>query len=525
MPRHVDTQRDNLTSGLTRRTLLKSSAASGLLLPFGRVALAQESPKSGGRLVVGLNAWTSSDTLDPGNFYDSNNALVGFAVYDLLVNRGPDLKPIPWLAESWEPNADGSEWVFKLRSGVTFHSGKTFGADDVIYTYSRLIGQDSTSPTKAFMSQIVEMTKDDDLTVRFKLSAPNADLPITLSDTRVHIIENGATEFLGKASGTGPFRVKVFEPATSYIVERNPNYWGANGPYVDEIEYIGIADSSARINALLSGDVDIIMDVDPTAVPVLQADAGMVVLNAKSGAHVNVAMLLDMDPTANNDVRLAMKYALDRQAIIDNVYKGFGTIGNDHPISPIDPFYNKELPQREYDPDKARFHIKKAGLEGATLPFYTSDAPRNGCIAATQVYQQSAAAAGINLDLIQVPSDSYWEKVWIKQPMLISSWDGRPVPDLILSIAYKSGGDYNETHWNNEAFDKLLVEGRATVDFDKRYEIYGECQRMLQDDGGVAVMAFLDVIDGHGSHVKGISAHPSGNLGFFQFATSVWIDA
>ena len=135
MPDRTDALRDFRTSCLSRRTLLKGTAASGLLLPFGRAALAQEAPKSGGRLVVGLNAWTSSDTLDPGNFYDSNNALVGFAVYDLLVNRGPDLKPMPWLAESWEANADGSEWVFKLRSGVTFHSGKPFGADDVIYTY------------------------------------------------------------------------------------------------------------------------------------------------------------------------------------------------------------------------------------------------------------------------------------------------------------------------------------------------------------------------------------------------------
>lgn len=525
MSNQVDVLQGKRSSALSRRTLLKGTAAAGLLLPFGRAALAQEAPKSGGRLVVGLNAWTSSDTLDPGNFYDSNNALVGFAVYDLLVNRGPDLKPTPWLALSWEPNADASEWVFKLRPDVTFHSGKAFGADDVIYTYSRLIGPDSTSPTKAFLSQIKEMKKEDDLTVRFTLTAPNADLPITFSDTRVHIVENGATEFLGKASGTGPFKVKTFEPATSYVLERNPNYWGENGPYVDEIEYIGISDSAARVNALLSGDVDIIMDLPPTAVPALQADQGMVVLNAKSGTHVNLAMMLDMDPTTSNDVRLAMKYALDRDAIVQNIYKGFGTVGNDHPISPIDPYFNKELPQRVYDPEQARFHIKKAGLEGVKLPFYTSDAPRNGCVAATQIYQQSAAAAGIDLDLIQIPADSYWEKVWIKQPMLVSSWDGRPVPDLILSIAYQSGADYNETHWNNEKFDKLLVEGRSTVDFAKRYEIYGECQRMLQDDGGMAVMAFIDIIDAHGSHVKGISAHPSGNLGFFQFATSVWIDA
>lgn len=509
---------------ISRRTILKGGAA-GLLLPPGAAWAQQDKPKKGGKLTVALNAWTSSDTLDPGNFYDFNNAMVGFAVYDLLVNRGRDLKPVPWLAESWEPNADATEWVFKLRRGVTFHSGKSFGADDVIYTYNRLISPKSTSPTKSFMSQIKAMEKIDDLTVKFSLQAPNVDLPITFSDTRVHIVENGATEFLGKASGTGPFKVKRFEPASSYVVTRNEHYWGSGGPYVDEIEYVGIADKTARVNALLSGDVDIMMDLDPATVPVVRANPDMIVLDAKSATFVNVAMMLDLDPTSRNDVRLAMKYGLDREAIVRDVYKGFGVVGNDHPIAPIDPFFNKETPQRVYDPDKARFYIKKAGLENAKLPFYTSDAPRTGCIASTEVYQQSAAKCGINLDLIQVPSDSYWEKVWIKQPMIVSSWDARPNPDLIFSIAFKSDGDYNETHWKNEKFDKLLVEGRSTLDFAKRYEIYGECQNMLQNDGGIAVIVFLNILDAYASHVKGIKPHPSGNLDFFQFATYAWIDS
>ncbi len=510
---------------ISRRSLVKGVAAAGLLIASPRFGMAQDTPKKGGKLVVALNSWTSSDTLDPGNFYDTNNLLVGFAVYDLLVNRGPDLKPIPCLAESWEPNADASEWVFKLRKDVTFHSGKTLSADDVIYTYNRLISPTSTSPTKAFMSQIKEMKKIDDLTIQFILSYPNADLPITLSDTRVHIVENGATEFLGKASGTGPFKVKTFEPATSYVLTRNENYWGSGGPYIDEIEYIGIADKTARVNALLSGDVDVIMDLDPAAVPRLQSDSEMVIVTAKSGTHINIAMMLSMEPTGSKDMRLAMKYSIDREAVVQNVYRGFGSIGNDHPIAQIDPYYNKDIPQRVFDPDKARFHIKKAGLENTKLPFYTSDAPRNGCVAASQILQQSASKCGINLDLIQLPTDSYWEKAWIKQPMLISSWDGRPLPDLIFSIAYASGGEYNETKWNNPQFDKLLVEGRGTLDDNKRREIYGECQRMLQNDGGVAIMAFIDILDAHASHVKGVTSHPSGNLGFFQFATNVWIDS
>ena len=501
---------------------ITATTAGGLLTSASAFAA---TPKKGGRIVVGTEGAQASDSLDPTKFYSTSNLLAGFTVYDTLVNRGQDLLPTPWLAESWDSNDTTTEWVFKLRRGVTWHDGKTFGADDVIYSCSRHITEKSESPAKSFMSQISEMVKEDAHTVRFKLSGPNADFPIVLTDTRVHISQAGYENFQDTAPGTGPFKVKSFIPGQNKVFVRNENYWRDDGPWVDEIEMIGVGDVTARVNALIAGDINVLLYLDPKAVGLIEASPITEVLQSKSGAFMNVALMVDRPPTDNNDVRLALKYAVDREQIVQNVLKGYGSVGNDHPVAPIDPFYCDDIPQRVYDPDKAKFHFKKAGMEGQSIDFYTSDVPAAGSVAAAQIFQQSAAAAGINLNLIQPPADTYWDAVWIKKPMSCSGWDARPVPDLILSIALKGGGSYNETKWNNERFDKLLVEARGLRDFDKRKEIYCEMQRMLHDEGGHLTMAFLDVLDAVRSEVKGITPHASGPLGFYQMARTAWIDS
>jgi peptide/nickel transport system substrate-binding protein len=514
---------------MTRREFtgrLAALGASAALIDSFVVSRAlAATPKKGGKITVGTEGQQAQDSLDPTKFYSTSNLLMGFSVYDTLVNRGPDLRAVPWLAESWEASSDSKTWTFKLRKDVTWHDGKKFTADDVIYACGRHISEKSESPAKAYMSQIAEMKKDGDHTVIFTLTAGNADFPIVLSDTRVHITQNGFEDFAsGMSPGTGPFKVKEFKPGVRYNFVRNDDYWGSDGPFVDEIEVLGIGDITARVNALISGDINVLLSLDPKAVGLLEKAPGVEVYKAKSGQFMNVAMMLDRAPTNDNNFRLAMKHGIDRQQVVDNVLKGYGSVGNDHPIPSIDPFYCDAIPQRTYDPDKANFYIKKAGLEKTPIDFYTSDVPASGSISATQIFQQSAAKAGINFNLIQPPADQYWSSVWIKKPICASGWDARPVPDLILSIAFKSGGSYNETKWENEKFDKILVEARSVQDTAKRKEMYCELQRMLHDDGGHITMAFVDYLDASRSEVKGITPHGSGPLGFYQMARTVWID-
>jgi peptide/nickel transport system substrate-binding protein len=516
---------------LPRREFIKLAAAAGIsttvlgsLLNTTALALT-ETPKRGGRLTVGVEATQTTDSLDPGAYNGAADILRGNAVYDMLVIRGSDLLPVPYLAESWESNKDASKWVFKLRKGVEFHNGKDFTADDVIYSFGHHIREKSESPAKAYFGQIKEMKKLTKHTIEFTLAASNADFPIILSDTRAHMIPEGYSDFRTTTIGTGPFKVKEFKAGSTYLFERNHNYWGSGGPYVDEIEYIGIGDPTARVNALLSGDIDMLLMLDAKAAPLIKRRKDMSLIQAKSGQSRILAMMLDRAPSNNKDLRMAMKYGIDREMILRNVYKGLGHIGNDHPISPIDPYYNHDIPQRTYDPEKARYYIKKAGMENVPIDLYTSAVTGSGSIPSCEIFQESARAAGVKLNLIKSPEDTYWSNVWMKKPICTSAWDPRPVPDMMFSIAYKSGGSYNETAWSNTKFDKLLVEARGETDFKKRKAMYGEMQSMLQDDGGMIVMAFFDYLDAANKNVKGITPHSAGPLGFYQFATNVWLDS
>jgi peptide/nickel transport system substrate-binding protein len=514
---------------ISRRQFIGTLAAAGASATLINGLTAQKAhastPKMGGKLTIGTEGAQAQDSLDPTKYFSTSNIQMGYAVHDGLVNRGLDLQPIPWLATSWEPNVDASSWVFELRQGVTFHDGSDFGADDVIYAMGRHYREGTESPAKAYMSQISSMEKLSQHQVRFNLAAPNADFPMVLSDTRVHVTKNGLEDFTGAPTGIGPFKVVEFTPGSRYVFARNENYWGEEGPYVDELEFIGIGDNTARINALIAGDINVLLQLDQKATRLIENSGISYVIDAPSGAFLNLAMMMDREPTNNADFRLAIKYAIDREGIRDNVLKGLGMVGNDHPIAPIDPYYNADIPQRAYDPDKARFHIKKAGLENVSIDIYGSDVAGTGALACAQHIQQSAAAAGINLNIINPPADSYWSAVWIQKPMITSGWDPRPVPDLIFGIAFASGADWNETKWENETFDKLMVEARSVTDFNKRKEMYGEMQRMLHEDGGHATLGFRHFVDAARNEVQGITPHGSGPLGFYQAQRTAWIDA
>ncbi len=522
-------RRSSKTGDLPRREFIKLAGAAGLSSSlFGSMlslpAHAAEKPKYGGKITVGVAASQQNNSLDPARYFSESDILRGNALYDRLVNPGPDMMPVPHLAESWESDADATKWVFRLRKGVHFHNGKSLVPEDVIYSFNHHLDEKSESPAKAYFSQIREMKRVDDHSVQFTLESPNVEFPMILADLRAHIIPEGYSDFTTTTVGTGPFKVKVFKPGSTYIFVRNPDYWGAGGPYVDEIEYIGISDPTARVNALMSGDIDIMVDLDPKVVPLIRRNPRLSLIQSKSGQHRAVVMMLDREPTRDNNLRLAMKYGIDRERIMTNVFKGFGQIGNDHPISPIDPYYNRDIPQRVYDPDKARYYIKKAGFENKPLDLYTSPITGAGSIPSCEVFQETARAAGIHLNIKKIPADSYWTTAWMNKPICTTTWESRTA-DMMFSIAYKSDAPWNETAWKNKHFDELLLQARSARDFQRRKQIYGEMQGMLQQEGGVIVMAFVDILDAAHERIKGIKPNPTGLLGGYMFATDVWIDS
>jgi peptide/nickel transport system substrate-binding protein len=217
-------------------------------------------------------------------------------------------------------------------------------------------------------------------------------------------------------------------------------------------------------------------------------------------------------PFDNNDLRMSLKYAIDRQEMVDKILRGYGTIGNDLPINASYPLFDASIPQREHDLDKAAFHYKKSGHDGSPIVLRTADAAFPGAVDASALLQQSAAKAGIPLEVKREPNDGYWSEVWNKQPFCCSYWGGRPTQDQMYSTAYLSSADWNDTRFNNPAFDDLLVQARAELDMDKRKGMYSEMAYMLRDEGGLICPMFNDFIDARGDRVGGFENDPNGEL-------------
>lgn len=516
-----------LSRGLIgRREFLGHAGALGIALPAA-MALADEAraeePRKGGVLKLGMSGGSSADSLDPRTFTDWVPGFTGYALYNLLVEVDDRSQATPELAESWEVKPGASEWIFNIRQGVTFHNGKTLDADDVVYSLNLHRGE-TKSGAAGIVAGIKDIQKTDTHQIRITLHEPNADLPYVLSDYHLMIVPQGWNDW-AKPAGTGAFTLDAFEPGVRVAGNRNPSYWKEGRGHVDRFEVTVINDGTARLNALISGQVHIMNRVDRKTVGLMKRNPSLQIVQASGGQHFTFLMLCDRPPLDNNDLRLALKYAIDREAMLKTILRGYGKVGNDHPIPEHDPFFNKELPIRAHDPDKARFHLKQAGLESFAIELNTSEAAFTEAPDTAVLYQQQAAGAGITVDVKRQPSDGYWDNIWMKAPFSMSYWGGRPTADMMLSTAYKSDAVWNDTFWKRPAFDKLLAEARALTDPDKRRPIYWELQRMVHEDGGNMIPMFADFVDALSAQVKGFTPSPVWELSGLRAAERCWLEA
>ncbi|WP_219929160.1 ABC transporter substrate-binding protein [Albidovulum aquaemixtae] len=409
-----------------------------------------------------------------------------------LIEVNADGELVGELAESWEATTEGADvWRLKIRQGVEFHSGKTLGLDDILYSLNLHLAEESGSPLKTVLSGISNLERDGDDGLTITLSTGNADFPSLLSDPRLQIMQDGDTDY-EKGNGTGGYVLQDWEPGLRAFATRHPNYWKADHANFDEVETIAIEDATARVTALQTGSIDVMNSVDRATAHLLTAQGDLELVVQNGYKHYTLPMRADTPPFDNNDVREAVKYAINRQEILDKVLYGFGYLGNDHPIPASLPVFAtpEELPQREYDPDKAKFHLKQAGLEDLTVQLSTSEAAFDGAVDAAQLIQESAAPAGITVDIRRKSSDGYWSDVWRNDPWVMSYWSGRPTADWIFSEGYHSAASYNDAFWKNERFDKLLMEGRTELDPVKRRDIYVEMQRIVSREGGQCIPVF-----------------------------------
>ncbi|MCY3618463.1 MAG: ABC transporter substrate-binding protein, partial [Acidimicrobiaceae bacterium] len=430
-------------------------------------------------------AATSADTLDPAYRTSSTDGLFQGLVSEQIVRLDENLTPTPHLAERWEANADGTEWTFHLRDGITFHDGKPFVAADVVYTFQRLLDPAVESPGAGGLPGLEPdgITAPDDRTVVMRLTQPNVDWPEAITNSHTRIVPEGATnaDLAAQSLGTGAYRIDEFIPGEiSTVFERNENYWQPDLPKVDFFEVITIPEVEAQLAAIRGGQIDILSRAPAAHLDALDAEPDIMVISNPVGSSSVAYCQIDVPPFDNNDLRLAIKYATNRPQHNDLVYGGRAYQMNDIPLPGLIRFGLAGT--REHNLAMAREHLSRAGYaDGIDLTLTL--ASMEDWIEWTQVWQQQLAEAGINVELNVTPADTYWGDQWLSAPFAMTGWNVRTV-DHGLGLWYHSEAEWNETHWADEQFDADLAAARSTTDEAERTRLYHKMQQQIIDEGG-----------------------------------------
>ncbi|MDG1737608.1 MAG: ABC transporter substrate-binding protein [Paracoccaceae bacterium] len=483
---------------ISRRSFITSAIATGVAIPAAlgwADAVAAATPTKGGLLRLGVGSGSTTDSLDPATYEGTVNTVLAYSYANNLVEVDHEGKLTPELAESYE-SSDAITWVFHLRSGVEFHNGKTLAPEDVIASINHHRGEDSKSAASGLVKQIKDMRADGNSVV-FELEAANADFPYALSDYHLLILPSDGGKIDPTAGiGTGGYVIENYEPGVRAETSRFANYFKEDRAHFDQVELISIVDATARQNAIMNGNVDAVDRVDPKTVALMGRVPTLDILERTSTLHYSFPMRLDAAPFDNYDLRMAVKLSVKRQELVDKILLGHGSLGNDNPISTANQFH-ADLPQREFDPEKAAEHFAKSGFSG-TLQLSASDAAFAGAVDAAQLIAASAAEAGIDIEVVREPNDGYWSNVWNKKPFCASYWSGRPTEDWMFSSAYTADNEWNETAWRTTEsatrFNEVVVEARAELDQDKRRVLYEEAQVLVNDDGGALIPMFANHI-------------------------------
>ncbi|TLP65601.1 ABC transporter substrate-binding protein [Parasedimentitalea maritima] len=509
---------------MSRRAFLGYTSALSFAAVLGQVHPVQAAePVKGGHFVLGLKGGESTNSLDPALSASQVpfNILRGWG--ESLLNVAPDGGLEYRLAESVEATDDGQSWHFTIRSGVKFHNGETMTAQDVLKTMERHSNEDSKSGALGIMRGIESMSVEGSV-FTVNLTTASSDLPYLLADYHLVIQPNGGMDDPTAGIGTGPYKITENEPGARHGFEKFADYWDDSRGHYDTYEIIVINDDTARAAALQSGQVNAINIVSPKTAKLFGRAPGISIETTSGRGHYVFVMHVDTPPFDNKDLRLALKYAVNREEMVEKVLNGYGAVGNDTPINDAYPLFDETIPQRQFDLDKAREHYAASGHDGSPIVLRVSDAAFAGALDAAALFQQSAQAAGIPLEIKREPADGYWSEVWNKQPFAASYWGGRAVQDQMYTTAYLSTADWNDTRFKNADFDDLLLQARAELDENKRKDVYGQMGRLLNEEGGLINPMFNQFIDGVSAKVAGWEANPNAEMMDGFIASKTWFE-
>jgi peptide/nickel transport system substrate-binding protein len=516
---------------ITRGRLLRSAAATGLAMGTSGLLAAcggddesatgtepsggEGAPKRGGRLRVGHVGAGKGESFNPARGSSFIDASRYYNLFDPLSRVSPDLEVEPGLALEWNPNEDSTVWEVKLRPDVVWHDGKPFTADDVVYTLEQMGDPKHVSHASVININLRDVTKIDDLTLQIPLKGPNARLFDSFVQQNTVIVQDGTKDF-SKPVGTGPFMFESFTVGERSLCTRNPNYWEEGKPYVDEWEDISIDDNAARLNALLAGEIDMMSQL-PFAQAKQQQERGDIqVISAESPAIQVILMAVDLDPFKDVRVRQAFRLIPDRQALIDGALFGFGTVGNDLAGKGL-PFFAEDLPPREQDLEQAQSLLKQAGMENPTVTLHTSDIVP-GFVEAATLFAEQAKGAGVTVEVKKEPANAYFDTslLYTKLDFAQSFWTFSSIP-IWYEQSLLSDAVWNETHWRDKSFDKLIRDAQGAPDEETATELWHQIQEIQYEEGGYIVWTNQNLVDAASQKVKGLTPSSFFNLGGWNY--------
>lgn len=477
-------------------------------------------PRRGGRLRAAFAGGGASETLDPhlGNLFA--DAARGKALFDKLADYGADLSAEPRLAETWEPNAALDRWKVTLRQ-ADFHDGKPVTAADVLYSYRRIADPEQAYRARASLEPVDLRASraTGRRTLEFVLKRPTAEFPNVMAAFGTHIVQDGATSFDRAPVGTGPFRFVSFTPGRSTVLRRNDAYWDG-APYLDELEFIVANEESARVNALLGGQIEYAHELNPATGRAHEKAGAIEIVRLRNSAMQAFAMKTDRPPFDDPLVRQAFFHIAGRRELVDGALSGAGEVGNDLFGKGYE-YYADELPQREQDIDRARALLARAGADGLRVTLDTS-AVAAGFTEAAGIFRDQAARAGVTVEVRMGSKDSYWKDILDSGTLCCYRSGAMPIESHI-SQRLLTGSTTNATRWQDKKFDALYQQAQSTKDRTARAALYGRMQRQLHAEGGFLVWGFGDWILGTTRSLRGVAREaPANTLDWARF-DKVWL--
>jgi peptide/nickel transport system substrate-binding protein len=512
----------NIVRGRVRSLLVTFSLIVILLTGATVSGPAKAQTARSGTLRVG---WTPPINLDPALYADAPDASIGNAVYDYLftINQASEL--VPSLAKTFTESEGGKVYTLALQTGVKFHDGSDFSAEDVKFTIDRLRDEKIGSSAKSLFGDVESIEVVDPATIKFTLKNASPSFLSGLADYHTAILKNGTTDPAKTLNGTGPFKTTVdqIDLTSRATFTANESYWQAGQPKVAALEMTFNKDISALVQALKGGQLDFVARIPQELYSDIQQESSLAGINIPTNLFPNIRLRADRKPGSDVKVRQAFRLAIDRDALNETLYGGLAAIGYDFPVGPFyKPLYNKPAAFPARDVAKAKQLITEAGYpDGLSIDLYAPQGEFNSDELA-QALQQQLKEANINVSLHIVEGGIYYgndANNWLDADFAITGWATRPDPQGYFIQMYRSDAVWNEAHWSDPEVDKLIDESGKETDVAKRSAILAKLQDIFIERGPSYIPFFRPLLAARSAKVSGIELAPDPGLTSFANAS------